>query len=217
MLLCCTVSLCVVVLCCVSRGVWFCVLRWGWLGVGRCLVVLCGVVVCLVAFHCVVLPCCLLRCVVSLLLILVCFDGFLSCSVVLWLFLWPFPLLCGSSLACLVGTLVVWHCCVVWRRVMCCCVVLCSIVRSYGSCIVSWRYAWCVVVSCLGVLGCTLVCGVGYCHMVLCVVTWWFLVFCSMLCCVMVYRCLVVCVWVVYLVGGLVVVSCVSALRGVGL
>ena len=41
-----------------------------------------------------------------------------------------------------------------------CYVLLCTIVRSYGSCIVSWRYAlWCVVVSWLGELGCTLLHG----------------------------------------------------------
>ena len=73
------------------------------------------------------------------------------------------------------------------------------------------------VLSCLAFvpLGCTLLCGVGYCHMVLCVVTWRFVVLCSMLCCVMVYRCLLVCVGVVYLFGRLIVVSCVSALHGV--
>ena len=101
------------------------------------------------------------------------------------------------------------------RGVAPCYVLLCSIVTSYGSCIVSWRYACCVVVSCLGALGCTLVCGVAHCHAVLCVVTWQFVVLCSMLCCVMAYRCLLVCVGVVYLVGGPVVFSCVWVLRGV--
>ena len=94
-------------------------------------------------------------------------------------------------------------------------VLLCSMVTSYGSCFVSWRYAWCVVVRCLGALRCTLMCGVGHCHAVLCVVTPRFVVLCSMLCSVMAYRCLVVCFGVVYLVGGLVVLNCVSLLRGV--
>ena len=124
---CCCVVLCLLVcLCCVAcffgaascRGVRCCVLRSGWFGVGFCLVVLCGVVACLVVFRCGALPCGLLRCVVLLLLILVGFDGFSSCSVVLWQLLWPFSLLCGLIFACFVGMLVVRHCCVVWGRVI---------------------------------------------------------------------------------------------------
>ena len=124
---CCAVFACVLVLCCVfccaalCRGVRFCVLRWGWFGVGFCLVVLCRVVACLVAFRCGALPCGLLRCVVLLLLTMVGFDGFSFCGVVLWQFLWLCSLLCVLLLACFVGMLVARHCCIVWRRVMCCC------------------------------------------------------------------------------------------------
>ena len=130
---CCAMFPCVLVLCrafrgaALCRGVQLCVLRWGWFGVGLCLVVLCGavscgVVACLVAFSCGALPCGLLRCVVLLLSIVVGFDGFSFCSVVLWHFLSPFSLLCGFLMACcFVGTLVARHCCVLWRCVMCCC------------------------------------------------------------------------------------------------
>ena len=72
--------------------------------------------------------------------------------------------------------------------------------------------ACCVVVLYFGALGCTLACGVGYCHTVLCVVSWRFVALYSMLRCVMTYRCLVVCCGLVFLVVGLAVVCCVSAL-----
>ena len=75
--------------------------------------------------------------------------------------------------------------------------------------------ACCVVVLCFGALGCTLVCSVGHCHTVLCVVTWRFVALYSMLRCVMAYRCLVVCCGLVFLIVALVVVCCVSASRGV--
>ena len=105
-LLCCVLFHCVLVLRCAFRGarLWrgvrSCVLRRGWFDVGLCPVVLCGamscgVVACLVAFRCGVLPCGLLRCVVLLLLILVGFDVFLFCGVVLGHVLWSFLLLCG--------------------------------------------------------------------------------------------------------------------------
>ena len=101
---CCAVFPCVLLLwrsfrgaalCC---GVRYCLLRWGWVGVGLCLVVLCGavscgVVACLVAVRCGALPCGLLRCVVLLLLIFVGFDGFLFCGAFLWYVLWLFSLL----------------------------------------------------------------------------------------------------------------------------
>ena len=136
---CCVAVLCGVSLCAcvVSRVSWCCfvsrcppfsVLRSDWFGNGLFLVVLCGavscgVVACLVAFRCGALPCGLLRCVVLLLLILVRFDGFSFCGVVSWHVLWPFSLLCGFLMACcFVGTLVARHCCVVWCRVLCCCV-----------------------------------------------------------------------------------------------
>ena len=110
-----------------------------------------------------------------------------------------------------------WYasCASLLRRVAPCYVFLWSMLMSYGSCIVSWRYACCVVVSCRGALGRTLVCGVKYCHAVLRVVAWRFVALCSMLCCVIAYRCLVVFFEVVYVVCGLVVLSCVSALPGV--
>ena len=75
--------------------------------------------------------------------------------------------------------------------------------------------ACCVVVLCFGALGCTLVCGIGHCHIVLCLVIWRFVALYSMLRCVMAYRCLVVFCGLVFLAVGLVVVCCVSALRGV--
>ena len=75
--------------------------------------------------------------------------------------------------------------------------------------------ACCVVVLCFGALGCMLVCGVKRCHTVLCVVTWRFVALYSTLRCVMAYRCLVVCCGLVFLVVGLVIACCVSALRGV--
>ena len=76
------------------------------------------------------------------------------------------------------------------RRVAPCYVLLCSIVMSYGSCIVSWRYACCVVVSCRGAVGCMLVCCVGYCNAVLCVVAWRLVALCSMLrYCVSLFSC----------------------------
>ena len=203
LLLCCAVFPCVLVLCrafrgaALCRGVRLCVLRWGWFGVGLCHVVLCGavscgVVVCLVAFRCGALPCDLLRTVVLLLLILVGFDGFWFCGVVCWHVLWPLSLLYGFLMACFC-----WYvtCASFLRRVALCYVLLCSIVMSYGSFIVSWAYVCCVAVSCRGALGCMFVCGVWYRHAVLHVVAWQFVATCSMMCCIMAYRCLVVCFW----------------------
>ena len=97
-----------------------------------------------------------------------------------------------------------WYvsCASLLRCVAPCYVLLCSIVTSYGSCLVSWRYACCVVVSCRGALGCTLGCGVGYYHAVLRVVAWRFVALCSMLFCVMAYRCLfLVLGWCILLAG----------------
>ena len=86
------------------------------------------------------------------------------------------------------------------------------LVLCRGMCCV---VACCVVALCFGALGCTLVCGIGHCHTVMCVVTWRFVALYSMLRSVMAYRCLVVCCGLIFLVVGLVVVCCVSALRGV--
>ena len=208
MCLCCVA--CFVVLLCVTVSGFVCCVGVGSvLGfVSLCYVVwwrvLCGsaVVRCLVVCCVVVFCCCELWSVLM---------GFRSAA----LFCGSF---CGSVRFCVAYYWpFCWYvsCASLLRRVAPCYVLLCSIVTSYGSCFVSWRYACCVVVTCLGALGCTLVCGVGHFHAVLCVVTWRFVVLCSMLCCVMAYRCLVVFFGVVYLVGGLVVLSCVSALRGV--
>ena len=191
-LLCCAMFPGVLVLCrafcgaALCRGVRFCVLRWGWFGVGLCLGVLCGavscgVVACLVAFRCGALLCGLLRCVVLLLLILVSCEWFLFCGVVvvLWHGLWPFLLLCGFLMACSVGTLVARHCCVVWRRVTCCCVlspcrmvlVLCrGVMRVVLSCRVVVRWVVCLCVA-FGIVTrcCVLLLG-GVLHCVACCV-----------------------------------------------
>ena len=193
LLLCCAVFPCVSVLCrafrgaALCRGVRSCVLRWGWFGVRLCLVVFCGavsccVMACLVAFYCGALPCGLLRCVVLLLLILVGFDGFSFCGVVLWHVLWLFSLLCGLLMASFVGTLLARHFCVVWRQVMCYCVLSCcrmvpvlcrGVTRVVLPCrvMVRWVVCWCVA---FGIVTrcCVLLLG-GLLHCVACCVALW--------------------------------------------
>ena len=139
------------------RGVRYSVLRWGWIGVGLCLVVLCGavscgVVACSVAVRCGALPCGLLRCVVLLLLILVGSDGFSFCGVVLWHVLWLLAYLSGLLMAChFVGTLVARHCCAVWRCVTLCVVVFYRDVVWLLYCVVALHVLCCRVASgCVG-------------------------------------------------------------------
>ena len=135
--LCCAVCLCVLVLGCVLRGVRFCVLRWGWFGVGFRLVVLCGVVARLVAFRCGTLPCGLLRCVVLLLLFPVGLVGLWFYAVVLWQFLWSFSLL--SVVVWLIIGVLCWyvsgavlHVVVFYREVV-------WFLYFVVACVVSWR------------------------------------------------------------------------------
>ena len=150
-LLCCGVCLCVLVLDCLFCGVRFCVLRWGLFGVGFCLVVSRGVSACLVAFRCGTLACGVLCCVSLLLLFLVGLVGLSFCGVVLWQLLWSFPLL-SVVVGLIIGVLCRYvRCASLFCRVAPCYMLLCSILRSYGSCIVSWR------VLCHGVLCCGVV------------------------------------------------------------
>ena len=160
LLLCCAVFPCVLLLCCafcgaaLCRGVRYCVLRWVWIDVGLCLVVLCravscGVVGCLVAVRCGALPCGLLHCVVLFSLISVGFDGFSFCGGVLWHVLWLFSLLRGLLMVCcLVGTLVARHCCVVWHRVTLCVAVFYRDVVLFLYCVEVLLLLCCRVASC---------------------------------------------------------------------
>ena len=137
--------------CCVVRGVRRCVLRCGRFGVGFCRVVFCGVVARPVAFRCVTLPCGVLCCDVLLLLVPVGLVGLSFCGVVLRQWVWS-PSVFSVVVWFLIDVLC-WYVRRVslLRRVVSCFVSLCSVVWSYGSCIVSWR------VLCRGVLCCCVV------------------------------------------------------------
>ena len=132
----------------------FCVLRWGWFGVRFRRVVFSGVVARLVAFRCGTLPCGVLRCDVLLLLFPVKLVRLSFCGVALWQFVWSFSLL--SFVVWLIIGVLCWYvsCASLLSRVAPCFMSLCSIMRSYGSCIVSWRLLCCGVLCCRGVFRC---------------------------------------------------------------
>ena len=157
---CCRVVLCFLVcLCCVAcflvllcvavSGFVCCVgLVWCWV-LSRC-VMWCGGVSCGLPLWCVALWFVVLCCFV-----VVHYDWFWRAFVLRRCFVWLFWLLRGLLLACFVGMLVARHCCVVWRRVMCCCVlssrrmafVLCrGVTHVVLSCraLVRWVVRWCV-------------------------------------------------------------------------
>ena len=203
---CCFASWCSV-LCVVALGV-----GWGWVApccVAWCRVMWCGGVSCGGPLWCVALWFVALCCIVVRWLNLVVFvlrRCFVACFVALFVVAWFFSgvLLCWfvscASLLRRVAPCYIMCCCVLPR----CCMVLvlcrgvpCVVVSCFV--VVRWAVCWCVA---LGIVTrcCVLLLG-GWLY---CVAF-----------CVIVYRCSVVGFGVVCLVGGFVVLSCVSVLRGV--